>query len=545
MSFLKRHDKPSDALQAAARMHGLTLYYCKYYGKEDVPSNKGNSVVDYALHQILVTKVASKKQGWRPPRVEFSVGVSGVKVTDRSNGTVFLDLPLQNISYCQDDRKGNNIFAFIAREKATSPQCCYAFKSYNQAQEIMNALGVAFSEAAAQKKAAGGRGQGRGSRGRSQGSARGRGRGRGASQRGRGRGSPQRPSQQRGAPVDVEREMMDLEKAFESDFKFAVKRAAVTDKVKATTSEDVFGQNTSQPSNTSTGFGASFDDAFDATSQSPIPAPMPTSQTKAQGSRSSNPYARQRGAPPPAQLSASSQIQVPAEALKLRQKAKPVRDDDDDDFAALASARLNSPSPAPVSSTVVEPEPEVVPTPDTFEAAAEEEDTEDESELIEQLEADMASDEFVCRPVSLRSQASKPALNGDGSDEDAIEEHVEEHVEDVVEETTAVVDDAPENDMALVKLCQHIWTLATPDDDGCLDGGQMRPLMMMSGLPMDVLGEVWALVDDEQNGKINYRQLGFLLGLISQAQNKQELDITTIGPTTPAPELDGLKPMDD
>jgi hypothetical protein len=54
----------------------------------------------------------------------------------------------------------------------------------------------------------------------------------------------------------------------------------------------------------------------------------------------------------------------------------------------------------------------------------------------------------------------------------------------------------------LVKLCQHIWTLATPDDDGCLDGGQMRPLMMMSGLTMDVLGEVWAMVDDEQHGKV-------------------------------------------
>jgi len=83
MSFLKRHEKPSEALQAAARMHGLTLYYVKYYGKEDVPQNKGNSVVDYALHQILVTKVASKKQGWRPPRVELSVGITGVKVTDR------------------------------------------------------------------------------------------------------------------------------------------------------------------------------------------------------------------------------------------------------------------------------------------------------------------------------------------------------------------------------------------------------------------------------------------------------------------------------
>ena len=59
------------------------MYYVKYYGKEEVPSAVGNSVVDYALHQILTTKAMRKKQGWQAPRVELSIGVSGVKITDR------------------------------------------------------------------------------------------------------------------------------------------------------------------------------------------------------------------------------------------------------------------------------------------------------------------------------------------------------------------------------------------------------------------------------------------------------------------------------
>lgn len=60
---------------------------------------------------------------------------------------MFLDIPLRNISYCQDDRKGNNIFCFIAKETQTSPKACYAFKSDNQAGEIMNTIGLAFAKA--------------------------------------------------------------------------------------------------------------------------------------------------------------------------------------------------------------------------------------------------------------------------------------------------------------------------------------------------------------------------------------------------------------
>jgi hypothetical protein len=65
----------------------------------------------------------------------------------RSNGNVFFNLELKNVSYCQDDHRGNNIFCFIAKEKANSPKCCFAFKSYNQAYEIMNTIGSIFSKA--------------------------------------------------------------------------------------------------------------------------------------------------------------------------------------------------------------------------------------------------------------------------------------------------------------------------------------------------------------------------------------------------------------
>lgn len=61
---------------------------------------------------------------------------------------------------------------------------------------------------------------------------------------------------------------------------------------------------------------------------------------------------------------------------------------------------------------------------------------------------------------------------------------------------------APE-EMALVKLCQHVWSLSTPDEDNCLDGMQMRSLMMMSGLDNGTLGTIWTMVDNEQRGKVS------------------------------------------
>lgn len=62
--------------------------------------------------------------------------------------------------------------------------------------------------------------------------------------------------------------------------------------------------------------------------------------------------------------------------------------------------------------------------------------------------------------------------------------------------------------MPLVKLCQHVWSLSTPDEEGCLDGMQMRPLMLMSGLDNATLGTIWTMVDVEPRGKVRRRRKG-------------------------------------
>lgn len=69
---------------------------------------------------------------------------------------------------------------------------------------------------------------------------------------------------------------------------------------------------------------------------------------------------------------------------------------------------------------------------------------------------------------------------------------------------TAPAPEAAAPTMGLVALCQHCWGLASPDEDGCLDGGQLRPLLLMSQLPSDQLATIWGLVDTTQLGKVGH-----------------------------------------
>jgi hypothetical protein len=94
--------------------------------------------------------------------------------------------------------------------------------------------------------------------------------------------------------------------------------------------------------------------------------------------------------------------------------------------------------------------------------------------------------------------------------------------------------------MDLVSLCNHVWSQITPDAAERVDGGQLRPIMLMSGLDMAVLAEIWGLVDTRECGSVDYREFGTLMGLMSLAQRGAVLDSVAVGPATPSPRLEGL-----
>lgn len=97
----------------------------------------------------------------------------------------------------------------------------------------------------------------------------------------------------------------------------------------------------------------------------------------------------------------------------------------------------------------------------------------------------------------------------------------------------------PAPTMSFLEMLQKVWTSAGPTD-GKLGGAQLRPIMMMSGLPNDKLGTIWQMVDDKHEGTMDYKQLGFLLGLIGQQQRGEELSIASVGPQSVPPVLEGL-----
>lgn len=63
--------------------HGLALFYVKYLGNVEVTEARGNRVVDLALHEIIANNKGRKREGFKTPRIEFSVTSSGIKLTDR------------------------------------------------------------------------------------------------------------------------------------------------------------------------------------------------------------------------------------------------------------------------------------------------------------------------------------------------------------------------------------------------------------------------------------------------------------------------------
>ena len=65
---------------------------------------------------------------------------------------LYIDLQLRSVSYCQDEPHNNNLFSFIAQESPTSPMMCHVFKSDNQGNEIMAAIGLCFSKGAVNTK---------------------------------------------------------------------------------------------------------------------------------------------------------------------------------------------------------------------------------------------------------------------------------------------------------------------------------------------------------------------------------------------------------
>lgn len=150
---------------------------------------------------------------------------------------------------------------------------------------------------------------------------------------------------------------------------------------------------------------------------------------------------------------------------------------------AIAFVPAAAPAPAPEEETTSEEE---------------EEEVQQQQQPVEEVAS--ADPESEAEVDDLINELALMAEEPEEADEPEPEPQPETEPEAVQAQPQA---ELPPEEQPLVKLCQHLWSLATPDEEGCIGGGQLRPLMEMSGLPMEQLGTIWGLVDDSQRGKVS------------------------------------------
>eukprot|EP00038_Savillea_parva_P009324 m.182757 g.182757 ORF g.182757 m.182757 type:complete len:543 (+) comp15621_c0_seq1:118-1746(+) len=90
---------------------------------------------------------------------------------------------------------------------------------------------------------------------------------------------------------------------------------------------------------------------------------------------------------------------------------------------------------------------------------------------------------------------------------------------------------------AFVKFLDAVWAGLEKNDEGLVTGSGLYGTMKASGLSEDILRSIWSSCDPDGVGALTYQRVGFVFGLISQAQRGCPPDVAAIGPDTPPPTL--------
>ena len=104
--------------------------------------------------------------------------------------------------------------------------------------------------------------------------------------------------------------------------------------------------------------------------------------------------------------------------------------------------------------------------------------------------------------------------------------------------------DTQEQPAVAVPTCEtqarQILATAGLQPTDAIHGAKLRETLMQSGLPQDLLADIWGKADTSGIGQLNLEQLQKLLGMLYQAQNGQPADASAVSLTTPAPCLEGV-----
>lgn len=81
-------------------------------------------------------------------------------------------------------------------------------------------------------------------------------------------------------------------------------------------------------------------------------------------------------------------------------------------------------------------------------------------------------------------------------------------------------------------LVDSLFAICAKDGENCISGLELRPHLMKSGLDTSQLGQIWMEVDVDRRGRLDYDQVGLVLGLISMVQQGRPMNLEILDPST-------------
>jgi hypothetical protein len=121
------------------------IYRCKVLGSMVVSQAQGTMLIREVVDRLnLVSEVRKRKV--MDKVVDLGINTRSVYVKDVDRKVILIQHPLHLISYCAEDRRYDNIFAYIIKpKKKDQPTVCYVYETLDaEAAEIAATVGQAF-----------------------------------------------------------------------------------------------------------------------------------------------------------------------------------------------------------------------------------------------------------------------------------------------------------------------------------------------------------------------------------------------------------------
>uniref|UniRef100_H2Z2D8 PID domain-containing protein n=1 Tax=Ciona savignyi TaxID=51511 RepID=H2Z2D8_CIOSA len=127
----------------ATLLTSKVVYNVKFVGMTEAKGPRGIDVVNDALQKLKFSRHIKRTEGAKPPKVELSINIHGVKITDNRTKVDLHDIPLHRVSFCADDKQDKRMFSFIAKSD-DGKHYCYGLDSQHEANNITLTIGQSF-----------------------------------------------------------------------------------------------------------------------------------------------------------------------------------------------------------------------------------------------------------------------------------------------------------------------------------------------------------------------------------------------------------------